>query len=76
MQAVSDAGKTEVESFNNLDKEAKENLFKKYSAAVDMAAQEVEIKQAINSELAGISADRVAARRQALGQGGAKRRDG
>ena len=60
MQAVSDAGKTGVESFNNLDKEAKENLFKKYSAAVDMAAQEVEIKQAINSELAGISADRVA----------------
>jgi hypothetical protein len=60
LQAVAEAGKAGVESFNNLNKEAKENLFKKYSAAVDMAAQEVEIKQAINSELSGISADRVA----------------
>lgn len=54
LQAVSEASKTGVESFNNLTDEAKKNLFDKYSASVDLAKSRVNIESQLNQAISAV----------------------
>lgn len=56
LAAVSEAGKQGLATFDNLTNEQKENLFNKYSAAVDIAKSKVDITSQINQLARGIDA--------------------
>ena len=60
LQAVAEAGKTGVESFNNLNDEAKKNLFAKYSASVDLAKSRVNIESQLNQAISAVEQSEVA----------------
>ena len=64
LQAVAEAGKTGVESFNNLNDEAKKNLFAKYSASVDLAKSRVNIESQLNQAISAVEQSEVAVLRQ------------
>lgn len=59
LQAVAEAGKTGVESFNNLNDEAKKNLFDKYSASVDLAKSRVNIESQLNQAISAVEQSEV-----------------
>ena len=63
LQAVAESGKVGLQTFDRLNTEEKDRLFKKYGAAVDLAKTRADITGKINTLMAG--ADRTAFEGQA-----------